>query len=329
MRRPRAARPFTPGTTWHPGTYLYHSGSHPAVQVQMGLYGALTKLSSAANRAYPAVATHNSEATLLFSEVDPVLHDAVATGNYGPGLAVSSTTGYRARYFLINGQSYTNGFETNGLAHVLAGNIPNNNAQQNVLLRFLNASLDSHVPILNGEYLKLIAEDGKPYKYSQNSCAPQLPSLKTLDAFWLPTRAGTFPLYDRRLDLVNNAAAPGGMLTYLAVSKTINNGAAIAIPPNGSGQPYPPQHHRLGFAGRGQQGLGQTQWLPPSPAQDVDILLTGPGGQRVVHVRCRWHHGHSQRQPGHADVRRRCHREFDLGPVGDRHLQADQPGGSG
>ena len=26
-----------------PGTYLYHSGTHPAVQVQMGLYGALTK----------------------------------------------------------------------------------------------------------------------------------------------------------------------------------------------------------------------------------------------------------------------------------------------
>jgi len=26
-----------------PGTYLYHSGTHPAVQVQMGLYGALTR----------------------------------------------------------------------------------------------------------------------------------------------------------------------------------------------------------------------------------------------------------------------------------------------
>ncbi len=74
----------------------------------MGLYGALTKM-QANNRAYQGVDTHNSEATLLFSEVDPVLHDAVATGNYGPGLAVSSTTGYRARYFLINGQSYTNG----------------------------------------------------------------------------------------------------------------------------------------------------------------------------------------------------------------------------
>jgi len=36
------------------GTYLYHSGSHPAVQVQMGLYGALTYAQSA-NRAYQSV----------------------------------------------------------------------------------------------------------------------------------------------------------------------------------------------------------------------------------------------------------------------------------
>ena len=264
------------------GTYLYHSGSHPAVQVQMGLYGALTKL-QANNRAYGSVATHNSEATLLFSEVDPVLHDAVATGNYGPGLAVRSTTGYRARYFLINGQSYTNGFETNGLAHILAGNIPNNNAQQNVLLRFLNASLDSHVPILNGEYLKLIAEDGKPYQYLQDSCAPQLPSLKTLDAFWLPTRAGTFPLYDRRLDLVNNATAPGGMLTYLAFSKTFTGGA-VSIPANGSGGPYPSSINVSGLQGVvSKVSVRLNSFRHPRP-QDVDILLVGPANNSANSV---------------------------------------------
>ena len=266
------------------GTYLYHSGSHPAVQVQMGLYGALTKL-SANNRAYPSpVVTHDSEATLLFSEVDPVLHDAVATGHYGPGMAVSSTTGYRARYFLINGQSYTNGFEANGLAHVLAGNIPNNNAQQNVLLRFLNASLDSHVPILSGDYLQLIAEDGKPYTWSQQSCAPQLPSLKTLDAFWRPTRAGTFPLYDRRLDLVNNAAAPGGMLTYLAVSKTTNNAATITIPANGSGAPYPSLINVSGFQGVvSKVSVRLNSFRHPRP-QDVDILLVGPANTAASSV---------------------------------------------
>jgi subtilisin-like proprotein convertase family protein len=263
-----------------PGTYLYHSGSHPSVQVQMGLYGALTKL-QANNRAYPGVATHDSEVTLLFSEVDPDLHDAVATGNYGPGKALSSTTGYRARYFLINGLSYMNGFQTNGLAHLLAGSIPNNDAGQNVLLRVLSASLDSHVPMLNGEYLKLIAEDGKPYEYARQAYAPQLTALKTIDAFWKPARAGTFPLYDRRLDLVNNTTAPGGMLSYLVVSKT-RNGGTITIPVSGNAQPYPSQISVSGLQGVVSKiSVRLNNFYHPRPS-DVDVLLVGPAGQTVL-----------------------------------------------
>jgi len=55
------------------GTYLYHSGTHPQVQVQMGLYGALT------------VGNYGiaNEATLVYSEIDPALHAAVDGGTYG------------------------------------------------------------------------------------------------------------------------------------------------------------------------------------------------------------------------------------------------------
>ena len=65
------------------GTFLYHSGSHPSVQVQMGLYGALTVLADATH-AYAGV-PFDSSVTLLFSEIDPEVHDAVAGGGFGPG----------------------------------------------------------------------------------------------------------------------------------------------------------------------------------------------------------------------------------------------------
>jgi FtsP/CotA-like multicopper oxidase with cupredoxin domain len=67
------------------GTFLYHSGSHPSVEVQMGLYGALV-VAAPGPQAYAGVG-FNSSATLLFSEIDPEVHDAVASHSFGPGPA--------------------------------------------------------------------------------------------------------------------------------------------------------------------------------------------------------------------------------------------------
>jgi FtsP/CotA-like multicopper oxidase with cupredoxin domain len=56
------------------GTFLYQSGTHPGVQVQMGLYGAVTHGASTA---------FDTEVTLLFSEIDPELQYSIASGRYG------------------------------------------------------------------------------------------------------------------------------------------------------------------------------------------------------------------------------------------------------
>ena len=59
--------------TWSslkPGTYLYQSGTHPQVQVQMGLYGGLTQ-DAAAGQAYAGV-PYDNQMLLLFSEIDPL-----------------------------------------------------------------------------------------------------------------------------------------------------------------------------------------------------------------------------------------------------------------
>lgn len=235
--------------TWpnlQPGTYLYHSGSHPALQVQMGLYGALTRLTGF-GEAYPGV-RFERELTLLFSEVDPDLHDAVAADDYGPGKTLTSTLKYSPKYFMINGVSYTN-----GLLPVFAGR-----PGDRILLRLINAGLDYHIPSLNNGYFSLLSEDGNLMPFPRETYSVMMPPLKTMDALFTVAAAAplggpqplatgdaqTFAFYDRRLGLVNSASQDvGGMLTHLNVSDPV---CPVDVTPDwiatyfGPGPGYPP-----------------------------------------------------------------------------------------
>lgn len=209
----------TQSYTWsnlEPGTYLYHSGTHPQVQVQMGLYGAVTHDAVAAvpgtspAEAYAGVA-YDSAVTLLFSEIDPALHAAVATGQYGPGGAMTSTIDYAPKYFLINGEPHIS-----ASLPIAAGS-----AGQTTLLRLVNAGLQSRSPVLQGQHMRLVAEDGNPYPHAREQYSAFLPAAKTLDAVITPAAAATYPLYDRRLATVNPGASgstAGGMLAFLEVA---------------------------------------------------------------------------------------------------------------
>jgi FtsP/CotA-like multicopper oxidase with cupredoxin domain len=193
------------------GSYLYQSGTHPAKQVQMGLYGAMAYDAGDDGIAYGT--SYASEVVLLFSEIDTALHDAVAADEYGPGKAMTSTIDYEADYFLINGVPYFPGTSP------LQGNPPLE-AGQTVLLRFLNAGLDNRVPIVLGQYLTPLAEDGNPVPFSIPQASLLLPAGKTMDVTITPTSNGYLPIFDRRLGLSNAGAANGGMLAYLQVGTT-------------------------------------------------------------------------------------------------------------
>jgi FtsP/CotA-like multicopper oxidase with cupredoxin domain len=201
-----------PTYTWadlKPGTYLYHSGTHPQVQVQMGLYGAVEH-DAATGQVYAGV-PYASDVTLLFSEIDPDLHAAVAAGQYGPNLPVSSTIDYAPQYFLINGQPYTDPSPP----------LPAGAAGQTTLLRLLNAGLQSRSPVLQGMHMRLVAEDGNPYPHVREQYSVFLPALKTVDAVITPASAATYPIYDRRLGVTNpgpTGSVDGGMLAFLAVA---------------------------------------------------------------------------------------------------------------
>jgi FtsP/CotA-like multicopper oxidase with cupredoxin domain len=187
-------------TNLKPGTFLYHSGTQPQVQVQMGLYGSVV-VQSAAGQAYPGVA-YDNDVTLVYSEVDPALHAAVADGSYGTAPAMTSTLNYAPKYFFVNGQSYTS--NTSPIALGTPGST--------ALLRLVNAGLETHAPMLQGAHMTLVAEDGNPYPYRTQQYLATLPAGKTMDAtLTVPASGQAYPIYDRRLRVANAS----GMINIL------------------------------------------------------------------------------------------------------------------
>jgi FtsP/CotA-like multicopper oxidase with cupredoxin domain len=231
------------------GTFVLESGTHPAVQVQMGLYGVVTVLPTTVGRAYgDPTSAFDNEVTFLFSEIDPVLHGAVAAGTFGPAPAgpmnspdpllptgwLTSTIDYHPKYFLVNGAPFKSGGATTTIGAT----------NTRVLMRFLNAGLETKVAVLQGQYMALIAEDAHFLSASGFTGSPPvaatcpapksqysvlLPAGKTIDAiFTTPATPVSLPLYDRRLNLSNNGHSPGGMLALLATTAT---GGAPSPPP--------------------------------------------------------------------------------------------------
>ena len=175
------------------GTFLYQSGSNPAKQVHMGLYGALV--------VGQYVEVPNNDILLLFSEIDPALH----------GTAASATPfSYKPKYFLVNGKTYSSGQPVPVVD-------ADTRAKKDLLIRFVNAGLMSHVPVLQGPHMRIIAEDGNRYPYAREQYSVLLAAGKTLDAIWRPAKSGTYALYDRSLSLSSNGAPGGGMLVHLNI----------------------------------------------------------------------------------------------------------------
>ncbi len=176
----------------------------------MGLSGVIKK-DGGAGEAYPGI-PYDNEVVLVFSEVDPAIHKAVETGDYGPTKTVKTTTNYNPRYFLINGEPFTYGRSA----------IPAGSVGQVTLLRFLNAGADDYTPVLQGQLMTVIAEDSNVLVFPREQYSLLLPAARTFDALFAPVEPGYLPLYDRRLHLYNAGVSPGGMLVYLDIAAASN-----------------------------------------------------------------------------------------------------------
>jgi FtsP/CotA-like multicopper oxidase with cupredoxin domain len=163
-------------TASRPGTFIYQSGTNPAVQVRMGLFGALVvRPMDGQNFAYnDSTATVTSEfnqalsgeVLLLESEVDPALSQAVELNR------PYNLNNYRPRYWLVNGRGFPDTVAPNfaswlpsqpygALAHVEPTDATN---PLPYLERFLNVSSQPLPFHPHGKNGVIIGQDGYPLR---------------------------------------------------------------------------------------------------------------------------------------------------------------------
>jgi len=165
-------------TASQPGTYLYESGTDPAKQVEMGLYGAIVvrpKVSdvpggvAGRSYAYDNASTEydpSREYLLIFHSIDPDLHHAVATGG------TYDFNKFRARYFTVTGRAFPDTIQNNGVTWLptqpygsLVRVKPYDPAKNPLpaLIRMVNASALNHPFHPHGFHVRVIAQDGRMF----------------------------------------------------------------------------------------------------------------------------------------------------------------------
>jgi FtsP/CotA-like multicopper oxidase with cupredoxin domain len=155
-----------------PGTYLYHSGSNPSLQVEMGLLGALIvrpagfdAASAATRKAYNQAGTEfDREFLLLLTDMDAGLHDRVAAQVQNHQPVTVDTSAFYATMWFINGRNAPDTLLPAGVPWL--PNQPYNAAPimhpgDKVLVRELNAGRDLHPFHHHGAHMQPLARDGR------------------------------------------------------------------------------------------------------------------------------------------------------------------------
>ena len=159
---------FTPS---QPGTYLYESGSDQSTQVEMGLYGALVvRPAGHPDWAYNNPSTQfdpNRETLLVFHEIDPLLHEAVANGT-----AYDTNRRRIYRYFTVTGRAFPDTIQPNNVGWLPTQpygslvRVKPYNATSNplpALVRVVNAGVLNHPFHPHGFHVREIAQDGRMF----------------------------------------------------------------------------------------------------------------------------------------------------------------------
>jgi FtsP/CotA-like multicopper oxidase with cupredoxin domain len=180
---------FTPT---HPGTYSYYSGTRPELQIEMGLYGAVVVLPSAAvsgaactnysmrsintavggndfrlsTSAYDHPQTcYDREYMFQFAEMDSNIHSAAAACAANPACTqIDVTTDpYHPNYFLINGRSFPDD-EDPEFSPLYPNQPYNGNPQihpgELMLLRVIGQGRWQHPFHIHANHGRILARDG-------------------------------------------------------------------------------------------------------------------------------------------------------------------------
>jgi len=151
-----------------PGTYMYHSGTQQALQIEMGLVGALIVRPTVIDpfhQAYSHVSTSfDHEYLFLLSEMDPSIHAQVESQVLAGSTPAVDFSKYAATLWFINGR---NGPDTlleanvDWLPNQPYNIIPRMHPGEKLLMRVVSAGRDMHPFHTHGNNTWLIARDGR------------------------------------------------------------------------------------------------------------------------------------------------------------------------
>jgi Multicopper oxidase len=197
-------------TASRPGTFQYHSGSQPDLQVEMGLYGALIVRPNAASigtAACPAGMTaayghtetcYNREYLFVLSEIDLDIHEAAALQVGGAGPIVLPEGAYASEFWLMNGRTGPDTMASSSIpgSGILPtqpyGSLARMHPGEKVLIRLVGAGRESHPFHHHGNHARVLANDAHLLLSATNPSKLAGPLLFTLpstpggttDAIW-------------------------------------------------------------------------------------------------------------------------------------------------
>jgi FtsP/CotA-like multicopper oxidase with cupredoxin domain len=179
----------------NPGTFTYHSGTRPELQIEMGLVGAIivrpANFNQSTNRTaygHPDTA-YDHEYLFLLSEMDPFIHDLVASGFADS----TDNTSWDGRFWFINGR---NAMDTllpdneSQLPNQPYGALARTHPGETVLLRIIGGGRNLHSFHPHGNHTLLIARDGRMLESAPGSG----PDLARADFTHTPTPGSTMDL---------------------------------------------------------------------------------------------------------------------------------------
>jgi len=148
------------------GTYLYHSGSDPALQVEMGLLGAIVVRPFGYDPINPTAFGHpdtafDREYLFVLSEMDSRIHEAV---DFNEALTDTEFLGdYFSNYWFINGRTAPDTMAGAGVSWLPTQpykTLPQMRPGETVLMRVVSAGRDPHPFHHHGNHALLIGRNG-------------------------------------------------------------------------------------------------------------------------------------------------------------------------
>lgn len=281
-----------------PGTYLYHSGTRPDLQVEMGLYGALIVRPATAGQAYEDPNTRfDREYLFLLSEVDLDIHRGAELQAGGTLPIDVPTSPYAPEYWLLNGRAAPDTM-VEPFSPILPSQpyncLPRMHPGERLLLRVVGAGRDMHPFHTHGNHSRILARDGRMLVSASDPTKLAGPNLFTIPSLPGGTVDALFEWTGKDLgwDIYGHTAGDGSLCTPDAQGYDVGTREWCAD----HRRPFPvtlPQLQTLAFGGfyTGSPFLGVLGTLPP-----------GEGGLNPSAGYTYMWHSHTEREIVNNDV---------------------------